>query len=140
MSNQGKPRARVHGQDENAPGAFQPDTPSQTMVKGAAQTGEKVDSRGRCIIVRRLTSLDRMRLFAAAGPELSKNENWIGLAALAASCVGIDGEQVPKPASRMQIEALVDRLDDDGMEAIAAVYQETFGVTATEDVAATAKN
>lgn len=141
------PRARVHtGSAQPAPAPTQPaapaeaETPSQTLVKASLQQVDVTDSRGRVLTVRRLGALDRMRLFAAAGAELSKNEQWIGLAALAASCVKIDGDQVPKPVSRLQIEALVERVDDEGFEAIAQAYSESFGVTAEDDVRSVAKN
>lgn len=133
-------KVRVHEQ-QSSPAAVE--TPSETMVRAAVKTGEITDARGRRISVRRLSALDRMRLYAAAGPELSNNIQWIGVAAVAASCAAIDGDPVPKPASRMQVEALVERLDDDGLEAIAEVYKKTFGVGAEEDIAAkaeTAKN
>ena len=136
-----KPTARVHGQGNSVPASSAAaETPSETMVKSAIRTGEGTDARGRVIGVRRLSPLDRMRLFAAAGPELSKNEQWIGAAALAASCCSIDGDQVPKPASRLQIEALVERLDEDGLQAIADVYRNTFGFGEDTDTAESAKN
>src|ERR1035437_4330455 len=125
-----KPRVRIHTE---APSSLPlGDTPTQTVVKAAALTGDAVDERGRRITVKRLTAIDRMRLFSAAGSELSKNDQWIGLAALAASCIAIDGDQVPKPVSRLQIEALVDRLGDEGIAAVGEGYQKTFGVGAEE--------
>lgn len=134
-----KARARVHT-GEAAPTPVPAETPSQTIVNSATTMGEIVDAQGRRLAVRRLSALDRMRLFAAAGGELSGNQQWIGLAAIAASCVGIDGDQVPKPVSRLQVEALVERLGDDGLNAIAEVYQKTFGVGVEEDVVDKAKN
>lgn len=130
-----KARVHVHGQAPEVPARQITETPTETMVNSTVRAGEVTDARGRRITVRRLSALDRMRLFAAAGSELSRNEQWIGIAAIAASCAAIDGDPVPKPASRMQVEALVERLEDDGLEAIAKVYQETFGVGVEEDIA-----
>jgi hypothetical protein len=81
---------------------------------------EVVDTRGRLLMLRRLSVLDRLRLFEAAGPELSRNDRWLGLAVLAASVAVIDGVPVPLPASKAAIEAAVQRLDEAGLAAVAA--------------------
>jgi hypothetical protein len=71
------------------------------------------------LLVRRLTALDTLRLFKAAGPVLSQNEPWLSMAGLAFSVMEIDGVPVPAPASEPQIESLIDRLGDEGLAAIA---------------------
>jgi len=81
---------------------------------------EVVDARGRLLGLRRLSVLDRLRLYEAAGAELSRNDRWLGLAVLAASVAVIDGVPVPMPASKAGIEAAVQRLDEDGLAAVAA--------------------
>jgi hypothetical protein len=81
---------------------------------------EVVDARGRLLGLRRLSVLDRLRLYEAAGAELSRNDRWLGLAVLAASVAVIDGVPVPIPASKAAIEAAVQRLDEEGLAAVAA--------------------
>ena len=81
---------------------------------------EVVDTRGRLLSLRRLSVLDRLRLYEAAGAELSRNDRWLGLAVLAASVAAIDGVPVPMPASKAGIEAAVQRLDEEGLAAVAA--------------------
>ncbi len=81
---------------------------------------EVVDTRGRLLGLRRLSVLDRLRLYEAAGAELSRNDRWLGLAVLAASVAAIDGVPVPMPASKAGIEAAVQRLDEEGLAAVAA--------------------
>ena len=81
---------------------------------------EVVDARGRLLALRRLSVLDRLRLYEAAGAELSRNDRWLGLAVLAASVAAIDGVPVPIPASKAGIEAAVQRLDEAGLAAVAA--------------------
>ena len=76
------------------------------------------DSRGRKITVRRLNALDRLRLFKAAGPTLSQNQAWLGVAALAVSVTGVDGVPFPVPTNEHQIEAAVGRLGDEGIAAV----------------------
>jgi hypothetical protein len=69
--------------------------------------------------LRRLTALDTLRLFKAAGPVLAQNEPWLSMAGLAFSVLEIDGLPVPSPATETQIESLIDRLGDEGLAAIA---------------------
>jgi hypothetical protein len=96
-------------------------TPSRTIVQDAVQPLTAWDKKGRKIITRRLTALDTLRLFKAAGAVLSQNESWLAMAALAFAVMEIDGVPVPTPASESQIEGLVDRLAEDGLAAIAKV-------------------
>jgi hypothetical protein len=74
---------------------------------------------GRRLVVRRLTALDTLRLFKAAGPVLAQNEPWLSLAGLAFAVLELDGIPVPPPTTETQIESLIDRLGDDGLAAIA---------------------
>jgi hypothetical protein len=83
-----------------------------------------VDRRGRVLTPRKLTVLDRLRLFKAAGPVLAENHPWFGMAILAASVAEIDGVPVPIPVNETQIEAAVSRLGDDGLTAIANAIDE----------------
>ncbi len=93
-------------------------TPSQTI---ATQPETIVmDGQGRQLNLRRLTALDRLRLFKAAGPVLSQNDRWLGMAMLAVSVAAIDDIPIPQPGNEQQIEALVHRLGDAGIAAVAA--------------------
>ncbi|MGD0103389.1 MAG: hypothetical protein ABSC06_05055 [Rhodopila sp.] len=70
-------------------------------------------------MLRRLTALDTLRLFKAAGPALAQNEPWLSMAGLVFSVLEIDGVPVPPPATESQIETLIDRLGEEGLAAIA---------------------
>jgi hypothetical protein len=94
-------------------------SPSQTIVRDAHKTIIAVDRTGRRLTLRRLTALDTLRLFKAAGPILAQNEPWLSLAGLAFSVLEIDGVPVPPPATEAQIEGLIDRLGDEGLAIIA---------------------
>jgi hypothetical protein len=72
--------------------------------------------------VRRISVLDKLRLFKAAGPVLSQNAAWLGLALLAFSVSAIDDVPVPMPATEQQIESLVSRLGDLGIAAVASAF------------------
>jgi hypothetical protein len=98
-------------------------TPSESIVAAAHVTWEVTDATGRRLTIRRLTSLDRLRLFKAVGPVLVDNERYLGLAALAFAVHAIDGVPVPQPVNEMQIESLVQRIGEVGTEAIAGALK-----------------
>ena len=99
--------------------------PSARVIAAAQEAVAVTDALGRRLTLRRPTALDKLRLFKAAGPVLAYNQPWLGLALLAASVVAIDDVPVPPPATEAQIEALVARLGDDGLEAIDAALART---------------
>lgn len=95
------------------------------------------DADGRRLELRALTALDKLRLFKAAGPVLSRNEPWLGMALLASAVSAIDDVPVPMPADERGIEALVRRLGDAGLAAVATAMRPEAD---RRDQAATAKN
>ncbi len=93
------------------------------------------DSQGRRLNLRRLTALDRLRLFKAAGPLLSHNDRWLGMAMLAVSVSAIDDIPIPQPGSEQQIEALVHRLGDTGIAAAASALEPALSPRSLETLA-----
>ena len=82
------------------------------------KTATVVDALGRTIKVRRLSAIDRMRISRAVGGENSGNDRYVGYCTLAAAVVEIDGIAAPSMTA-LQMEATVQRLDDDGLVAVA---------------------
>jgi hypothetical protein len=107
-------------------------TPSQVIVSESARVFSIVDTKGRRLSVRRLTALDTLRLFKAAGPILAQNESWLAMAGLAFAIMEIDGVPVPTPATEAQIEGLIDRLGDEGLAAIASTIEDESPVSETQ--------
>jgi hypothetical protein len=101
------------------------DTPTQAIVKAANEV-HTVEAQGRTFGVRKLQALDRLKMFEVVGAENSKNEAYLGYAALAFHVVSIDGETVNRPTSKLQLEALIQRLGDDGMDAVGAALEKLF--------------
>ena len=98
------------------------ETPTEAAVNAANQLAHVTDARGRRIGIKRINALDRMHLFECAGAANSQNEPYMGYAALAYSVREIDGEAVNKPTKLMHLEALVQRLDDEGLNAVATHF------------------
>ena len=96
-----------------------PSTPSARIVAAAEDRRSVIDADGRRLHLRRMNALDRLRLFKAAGPALSQNPYWLGMASLACSVVAIDDVPVPAPTNEQQIEGVVSRLGDAGVSAVA---------------------
>jgi hypothetical protein len=92
---------------------------SAAIAPGACDRIEVHDGNGRSIAVRRINALDRLRLLKAAGPELSQNDAWLNMAALAFSVTDINGTPRLTPTNEHQIEATISELGDVGLEAIA---------------------
>ncbi len=107
--------------------------PSAAILAAAATTVETIDAEGRRLSVRRLHALDKLRLFKAVGAELAQNPPYLGMAMLAATVSAIDGIPVPIAVNEMQIEALVSRLGDSGLAAVAGVMEPPLSDDALRD-------
>jgi hypothetical protein len=92
---------------------------SERIMAAAERALVARDSAGRELTMRRPDALDRLRLFKALGAELSLNPPYLGMALLAATVTAIDGIPVPPPATEAQLEGLVRRLGDSGINAVA---------------------
>ncbi len=97
--------------------------PASAIVASAAAEQVAITADGIRLTLRRLSALDKLRLFKAAGPHLAQNEPWLGMALLASSVVAIDDVPVPVPSTEHQIEAMVARLGDAGIAAVASALR-----------------
>ncbi len=104
------------------------DTPSDIIVKAASASGQKVDKRGRLIAVRKLGPLQKLRLHEMVGANASGIDAYMQAAILAASVIKIGDDAVPFPSSKMQLEALVERLDEDGLSAVQDALVDMLGL------------
>ena len=94
-------------------------TPSATIIEAASASRTITDAAGRRITVRRMTALDKLRLFKAAGQELASNDRWLAMAMLASAVIAVDDIPLPLPVNEALIEAAVAKLGDQGIEAVA---------------------
>ena len=109
-------------------------TPTASILAAATATQTIVDGDGRRLAIRRLTALDRLRLFKAAGPTLAQNQPWLGMALIASSVVAIDDVPVPPPVSNCRSKAMIGRLGDTGVSAIAQVLRQPVAADITEEL------
>ena len=120
------PIVTVHEGETAAEKSPAADTPSQAVVKAATMPQTVTDTQGRTLGVKKLGALDRLKMFEVVGADNAKNEAYLGYAALAFHVTSIDGDPIGRPANRMQLESLVQRLGDDGLEAVGAALQATM--------------
>jgi hypothetical protein len=103
---------------------------AQAPQSQASQGPRRVtDALGRMIGLRKIGPLEKMRLFKAVGPQNSRNEQYLGLAMLAYMCCELDGETINPPVTEVQVEALVARLGDEGLNAISGDQIAAMGIT-----------
>ena len=105
-------------------------TPSEALLAAAGAQQDVLDGQGRRLTLRQLGALDKLRLFEAAGAELSRNDRWLGMAVLACSVTAIDGVPWPMPASKQGVEAMVQRLGDEGIAAVSQALAPEAGADA----------
>ena len=95
-------------------------TPSTRLLQEANLVHTATDALGRVLSFRRPTALDTLRLFKAAGGDLSQNDAWLSMAGIAFAVTCIDDVPVPQPTNVAQIENVVEKLGNDGITAIAS--------------------
>jgi hypothetical protein len=94
------------------------------------------DSAGRTIKVKRLSALDRVRLFRAMGATDSENRMLQSYAATAAAVTEIDSAPVVFPISSVALDFLIQRLDEHGLS---AAIEGLLALAPKDDVAKEAK-
>ncbi|WP_454751692.1 hypothetical protein [Cupriavidus necator] len=93
-------------------------TPSQEIVAAAATEVIVDDARGRKLTLKKPGLLAQFRLTEAMGPDAAENGAYRAMCMPLMWVVAIDGERVNLPTSKLEIEALIQRLEDDGFLAI----------------------
>lgn len=91
------------------------DTPSEAVVKAAAKVIVLKDELGRKISVKRPGVLGQFHLIEIVGPELAKNAVYLNMTMPVLWVVDIDGEPVFQPASKLELEATIQRLGEEGL-------------------------
>jgi len=101
------------------------ETPTAELIK-AAQTEVVVqDSRGREIKLKKPGVLAQYRLVEALG-SLAKNEVYTGMVMPLIFVTEIAGDPIFQPTTKLEIEALLVRLDEDGLSAVLTGVEEHF--------------
>lgn len=99
--------------------------PSSQAVSQSTSEVQVTDARGRVITMRKPNPITRLRFIDAMG-ESSTNRLWVSNVWALMFVAAIDGQPVPAPSNKNQIEALYQRLDDDGIEVVSDAFEQHF--------------
>lgn len=116
------------------------ETPSQAVVAKAMESFIEVDSAGRKLTIRKPGVLAQFRLIEALGPATAANETYVNMVLPLIYLAAINDEQIPTPTSKLQVEALIQRLDTHGLAALLRCMQKEFGVQDPDADKAAVKN
>lgn len=101
-------------------------TPSAQLVADAAKERTIHDESGRAIKLRKPGVLAQFRLVEALG-DASANQVYMGMTLPLLYVASIDGEEVEPLTSKARVEALIQRLDEHGVGAVATAVVEHYG-------------
>lgn len=124
-------------QTGNHPHQVQPvaaPTPTQQVVDEANRIVYTTDALGRTLGVTRINAKLQRRVFKALSSESAEKTRYLMQALTVCACVSIDGTPVAFPTSELQIDALIDRLEQEGLDAIALCLATNFSRVAKEEL------
>lgn len=86
---------------------------------------EVTDARGRSILLRKPPVLAQFRFVEGLGRS-AENQSYLAMVMPLIFVGAIDGVVVPPPGTKGEVEALIQRLDEPGIEAVMAGVQKHF--------------
>jgi len=107
------------------------DVPSDDVVAKQNQSFVVTDAKGRAITLKKPGVLSQFRLIEALG-DTAKNSVYTSMVLPIIFVTDIDGDPIPQPQSKREIEALIQRLDDEGIEAVSNGVMANFGASSPE--------
>lgn len=99
--------------------------PTEQLVAETNASFEVQDSRGRSITLRKPGVLAQFRLIEALG-ESASNTTYVSMVLPLLFVAAIDGDPVAQLTSKRQVEALIQRLDDSGLETVMTGVEKNF--------------
>lgn len=106
-------------------------TPSQELIKAANAEYSVTDARGRVIVLRKPPFLAQYKQVEMVGGELAANRVYMSMILPTLYVISIDGDAVTQPKTKLQLDALISRLDEDGMNAAFECWSENFAESKT---------
>ncbi len=101
-------------------------SPSEQAIAKAAETIQITDSQGRNITLKKPGVLAQFDLIEALG-ESAKNDVFVAMHLPLIYITAIDDVPVPPTTTKLRARALIQRLGEDGVNAVMKAVQEHFG-------------
>jgi len=114
-------------------------SPAAQAIAKAQASAEVIDARGRIITLKKPGVLAQFRLIEALG-DTAQNQVYMAMVLPLIFVADIDGEPVILPTRKSEVEALILRLDEDGIEAVQQGVVENFQASTPEQDKAAVKN
>lgn len=114
-------------------------SPSEQLVSKAQASVDVTDARGRVITLRKPGALAQYRLVEALGTS-AENNVYVSMVLPMIYVAAIEGDAIPPFPSKLQIEALIQRLDEEGIAAVLDGVKANYGKVDPEADKAALKN
>ena len=115
------------------------ETPSKEAIAKTQLEFSVIDSTGRTIKLKKPSVLAQYRLIEVLA-DSAKNEVYMAMVLPLIYITSIDDEAVYQPISKREVEALIQKLDEEGIQAVMEGVQEHFGTQDAEKDKAALKN
>lgn len=112
---------------------------TEALTQKALKTVEVIDNNARVIGLKKPSTLAQFRLVEILGP-LAENRVYMNMVLPLVFVTSIEGDPVSMPSTKLQIDALIQRLDDAGVEAVMKGVVEHFGSVDPDADKAAVKN
>lgn len=99
-----------------------PPSASADLVREALKETTLTDATGRSIVVRKPGVLASYRIIEAVGAEAAANQTYMAMVAPLIYVAKIGEDPIFLPTSKDEVEALIQTLDEPGLEAVMAWY------------------
>lgn len=112
-------------------GSVTVNSPSEQVIKHAQAEVEITDARDRKIVLRKPGVLAQYRFIDMLGQSAS-NQVYVSMVLPLIFVASIDGDAVSQPTRRSELDALIMRLDEEGIVAISKGVESNFGASDPE--------
>lgn len=102
-------------------------SPTAQAVQKANEEFVITDERGRKITLKKPGVLAQFRLIEALGGEAAANQTYVNMVLPLLYVAQIDENVIHQPTSKLQVEALIQNLDEEGISAVHRNVFEKFG-------------
>lgn len=102
------------------------ETPTAHLIAQAAASVQVTDSKGRVISIRKPGILAQYRIVEVMGKS-ADIETYRGMVTPLIYITAIDDDPIAQPTNKLQLEALIQRTGDEGLEAVIKGIVQNFG-------------